>query len=122
MTALAQFKLHPTWQAHYTVGDVRSITADDDSFDAAVVSKLLQHVQDWRQACRELIRVVRPGGTILNINERGAFGNTVRRTFSRKADELGFHQRYAGLNPHGGNDLAAFMTAQGCQAIAPDMS
>jgi ubiquinone/menaquinone biosynthesis C-methylase UbiE len=122
MTVLAQSKVQPNWRAHYAEGDVRSIAADDNSFDAAVVSKLFQHVQDWQQACKELIRVVRPGAAIVHINERGAFGNAVRRTFSRKADALGFVHRYAGLDPHGGKELTAFMTAQGCQPVRTDMS
>jgi SAM-dependent methyltransferase len=53
MTVLAQSKVRPGRRADYVVGDVRSITAADNSFDAAVVSKLFQHVQDWRQACHE---------------------------------------------------------------------
>jgi ubiquinone/menaquinone biosynthesis C-methylase UbiE len=122
ITARAQSKVLPTWRAGYSVGDVRSLAADDSSFDAVVVSKLFQHVEDWREACRELIRVVRPGCYIVQINERGAFGNSVRRYFSRKADELGFRGRYAGLNPHSGEELAAFMRSQGvsrCKSICP---
>lgn len=124
MTALAQSKVHPTWRAAYIVGDVRRIQAEDRSFDAAVVSKLFQHVQDWQLVCRELIRVTRAGAHIIQVNERGAFGNEVRRYFSQKADELGFKQRYAGLSPHSDGDgaLAAFMRSQGCQPAALDMS
>ncbi|HXT81261.1 MAG TPA: methyltransferase domain-containing protein [Acetobacteraceae bacterium] len=122
MTSVAQAKVRPDWRARYTVGDVRDIPAEDGSFDAAVVSKLFQHVEDWQQGCRELIRVVRPGGCIVQINERGAFGNAVRRFFSRKADERGFGNRYAGLNPHGGAELSAFMRSQGCQPVPIDMS
>jgi SAM-dependent methyltransferase len=120
MTALARAKLRPGWAADYIVGDVRAIPAPDAHFDAAVVSKLFQHVEDWRDACRELIRVVRPGGCIAQINERGAFSNTVRRHFARLADEAGYGNRYEGLNPRGGNELEAFMTGQGCRRLAVD--
>jgi hypothetical protein len=65
---------------------------------------------------------VRPGCCIAQINERGAFGNAVRHYFSQKADELGFSGRYAGLNPHSGEELVAFMTTQGCQPVRVDMS
>lgn len=124
MTARAQSKVHPTWRAEYIVGDVRSIQAEDRSFDAAIVSKLFQHVQDWQQVCRELIRVTRAGAHIIQVNERGVFGNEVRRHFSQKADELGFKRRYAGLSPHsdGDGELAAFMLSQGCQPAAIDIS
>jgi len=123
MTSLAQSKMHPTWRAEYIVGDVRSIQAEDRSFDAAVVSKLFQHVEDWRQVCRELIRVTRPGAHIIQVNERGAFGNEVRCYFSQTADELGFNGRYAGLSPHsdGDGELAAFMRSQGCRPLTIDM-
>jgi SAM-dependent methyltransferase len=116
MAALAQSKVRPGWRADYRVGDVRCIDAEDDSFDAAVVSKLFQHVEDWRQACRELTRVVRPGACIVQVNERGAFGNAVRRTFTRRANECGFGSQYVGLNPHADGDaeLVSFMRSLGC--------
>jgi len=124
MASLAQSKMHPTWRAEYIVGDVRGIQAADQSFDAAIVSKLFQHVQDWQQVCRELVRVTRSGAHIVQVNERGAFGNDVRRHFAQRADELGFTRRYAGLSPHSEGDgvLAAFMQSQGCLPLAIDMS
>jgi SAM-dependent methyltransferase len=120
MVRLAQAKVRPEWRARYVQGDVRDIPDIDGSVDAVVVSKLLQHVQDWQEACRQLIRVVRPACPIAHINERGAFGNAVRRCFAKRADELGFTGRYFGLNPHSGLQLAAFMESQGCQTIPVD--
>lgn len=117
MIAIAQAKVQPDWRAHYVVGDVRDIALDTHSIDAVVVSKLFQHIEDWKGACRELIRVARPGACIIQINERGAFGNAVRRYFSRRADELGHAGRYLGLNPHGEAELRAYMKAEGCEAI-----
>jgi ubiquinone/menaquinone biosynthesis C-methylase UbiE len=119
MASLAQSKVRPEWRADYIVGDVRSIQAQDRSFDAAVVSKLFQHVQDWQKVCYELIRVARSGTYIIQVNERGAFGNAVRRYFSQKADELGFKGRYAGLSPHsdGDGELVAFMRSPGCRVL-----
>jgi SAM-dependent methyltransferase len=124
MASLAQSKVRPEWRADYIVGDVRSIQVQDRSFDAVVVSKLFQHVQDWQKVCCELIRVARSGTYIIQVNERGAFGNAVRRYFSQKADELGFKGRYAGLSPHsdGDGELVAFMRSQGCQPAAIDVS
>ncbi|MEJ0076539.1 MAG: class I SAM-dependent methyltransferase [Alphaproteobacteria bacterium] len=122
MIELAQSKVGSGWSAEYAVGDVRDIAHDDASFDAVVVSKLFQHVEDWKRSCCELIRVVRPGSPIIQINERGVFGNSVRRYFSSRADELGFTHRYVGLNPHSSAELSAFMTRQGCTAVPVDMS
>ena len=122
MIAIAQAKVQSGWHADYTVGDVRDIALDTHSIDAVVVSKLFQHIEDWKGACRELIRVARPGACIIQINERGAFGNAVRRYFARRADELGYAGRYLGLNPHGEAELRTHMKAEGCEAILVDVS
>jgi ubiquinone/menaquinone biosynthesis C-methylase UbiE len=90
MIKLAQSKVRQGWNAGYTVADVRCMPNDDASVDAVVVSKLFQHIQDWEKACHQLIRVVRPGGYIVQVKERGAFGNSVRRYFSHRATERGF--------------------------------
>ncbi len=122
MIEIARTKVQPGGRAHYAVGDVRDIALHAGSIDAVVVSKLFQHIEDWKGVCRELIRVVRPGACIIQINERGAFGNAVRRYFARRADELGFAGRYLGLNPHGEAELRAHMKAEGCDAIPVDAS
>lgn len=122
MIAIAQAKVQSGWHADYTVGDVRDIALDSHSIDAVVVSKLFQHVEDWKGACRELIRVAKPGACIVQINERGAFGNAVRRHFSRRADELGYVGRYLGLNPHERSELVTHMEAEGCETIPFDAS
>jgi SAM-dependent methyltransferase len=122
MVTLAQSKVRTGWHARYEVADARDLPGGDGSVDAVVVSKLFQHIQDWKLACRELIRVVRPGSCVIQINDRGAFGNSVRRFFSKRADELGFTGRYLGLNPHSNAEMMAFMAAEGCQAIPVDMS
>ncbi|MBN9076306.1 MAG: class I SAM-dependent methyltransferase [Rhizobiales bacterium] len=100
MIEIARSKVRPEWGATFATGDARDLPSDDGSFGEAVVSKLFQHIRNWRKACREIIRVVRPGGHIIHINERGAFGNAVRRRFAARANELGFDRRYLGLDPH----------------------
>jgi ubiquinone/menaquinone biosynthesis C-methylase UbiE len=120
MVERANAKMQTGWDGHYVVGDVRNIECTDASVDGVVVSKLFQHIEDWREACRELIRVVRPGACIVQINERGAFGNSVRRAFAARADALGFRARYPGLDPHSNTELAAFMASQGCMLVPLD--
>jgi SAM-dependent methyltransferase len=122
MVAIAQGKVQPGWRAHYAVGDIRNISLPTGSIDAVVVSKLFQHIEDWKGACRELIRVSRPGAYIIQINERGAFGNAVRRAFGRRADELGYAGRYLGLNPHRNAELPSYMAGEGCEVIPFDAS
>lgn len=112
MAALAQAKCRPEWRAIYHAGDVRGLPEEDASFDAVVLSKVLLHVEDWRLACRELLRLLRPGGCVIDIAEQGAFENPVRRHFSERADALGFRDRFVGLTDR--VELATFMREQGC--------
>jgi len=118
MVAIAQAKCGPGLQARYVVADVRSLPEHDASFDAIVVSKLFQHVGDWPAAGRELLRVLRPGACIIEVNDRGAFGNAVRKHFSSRADALGYSQRYIGLDPHDRAPFVEFFVARGCEAVA----
>src|SRR6185312_682940 len=118
MIEVARSKVKPSWRATFVKGDACDLPAGDRSFDGAIVSKLFQHIQDWRSACQEIIRVVRPGGYIIHINERGAFGNAVRRHFAARANGLGFARRYLGLDPHTRTELTDFLVSQGCQPVS----
>lgn len=44
-------------------GDATRLPFDDDSFDRVITSEVLEHIQDDVAALRELVRVLRPGGT-----------------------------------------------------------
>lgn len=122
MVAIAQSKSRPAWRARYAVADVRSLPENDHAFDAIIVSKLFQHVQDWKEACLELLRVLRPGACLVELNDRGAFGNSVRKHFASRADALGYTERYVGLDPHERAPLAVFLIAHGCERIAIDLT
>ncbi len=120
MLAIARSKCHPRWQVRYAAADVRCLPEEDDSVDAIVVSKLFQHVSNWQGAARELLRVLRPGRCLLHINETGAFGNSVRKFFAKRADALGFTDRYVGLRNR--SELAAYVLAQGCEWLPYDVT
>lgn len=120
MAKIAQAKCRAEWNARYAVADVRSLPESDGVCDAVVLSKLFQHVEDWQSACRELLRVLRPGGCFIELNDRGAFGNPVRKHFASCADALGRTQRYLGLDPHDRDLLVTFLVAQGCEAVSVD--
>jgi SAM-dependent methyltransferase len=120
MIDIARRKVRPQWRARYDVADVRALPVADASVDAVVVSKLFQHVGDWQTGCRELLRVLRPGCCLIQVNDRGAFGNAVRKHFAARADALGFGERFPGVNDR--TVFAAFLEGQGCEAIAVDVS
>lgn len=122
MVAIAQAKCRPEWKACYAVEDARSLPEPDGAGNTVVVSKLFQHVQEWQRACRELLRVLRPGGCFIELNDKGAFGNSVRRHFAACADALGHTQRYVGLDPHNRSPLIAFLIGQGCEEVSVDMT
>ncbi len=120
MVAIAQAKARPGWRATYAVGDVRCLPEADGTFDVVLVSKLFQHVPGWQKACLELLRVLRPGGSLIHIAERGAFGNPVRRYFAASAEGMGFTDRFPGLKAR--VDLVAFLEGQGCVGVPVDLS
>jgi ubiquinone/menaquinone biosynthesis C-methylase UbiE len=122
MVDIASTKLRPGSRTLYTVADVCSIPEEPQSFDAVVVSKLLERVWDWQRACRELVRVAKPGAHIVQINERGVIRNSVRRYFSGRADELGFRGGFLGSDPHSKETVADFMASLGCEVTTVDMS
>jgi SAM-dependent methyltransferase len=59
--------------ADLRVGPLRSLPWPDESFDLAVTQDVLQHVaeNELEQSVRELLRVLRPGGTLL-VRTNGA--------------------------------------------------
>lgn len=48
----------------FALGDAHALDFPDDSFDAARVDRVLQHLDDPATALREMARVVRPGGRL----------------------------------------------------------
>ena len=44
--------------------DVTALPFDDESFDAAVLGEVLEHVENDRQALAEVTRVLRPQGVL----------------------------------------------------------
>ena len=45
-------------------GDVFTLPFGDGTFDRVICSEVMEHVHDYRAAVRELVRVVRAGGTV----------------------------------------------------------
>lgn len=120
MLGIARAKYGTTGRAAYAAADVRALPTADGCFDAVVVSKLFQHVEGWQEAGRELLRVLKPGGCLFNVNERGAFGNRVRKYFGQCADSRGLRVRMLGR--HDREALRAFFVAAGCEDVTIDVT
>lgn len=63
MTRAGRFSARPSarlWQ-----GEVQEIPAPDASYDAILSVQVLHHVEDWRGGVAEVVRVLRPGGSLL---------------------------------------------------------
>ena len=45
-------------------GDVSRLPFPDQSFDRVVCAEVMEHVHDYARALRELVRILKPGGTI----------------------------------------------------------
>ena len=51
--------------AHFEVDSLRNLPFPSGSFDFIYCNSVLEHVKDWKQALREMYRVVKPGGEVL---------------------------------------------------------
>lgn len=80
----------------FVKASVVDLPFSDDTFSIAICSKLFMHVPDWQRACREIMRVVKPGGYFMNVNEVGAFANKLRGYFTEQAEALGYASRFRG--------------------------
>ena len=103
-------------------GDARAIPFDDSSFDRIVAAEVLEHIADDGAALAELVRVLRPGGTIavtvprwlpervcwaLSRQYHDIPGGHVR---IYRGHQLRARLRLAGLEPHGEHHAHALHT------------
>ncbi|HEU0036109.1 MAG TPA: class I SAM-dependent methyltransferase [Kofleriaceae bacterium] len=86
--------------AEIRVGDITQIDEPDGSFDGVFVFGILHHVPAWRQALRELARVLVPGGVLLVEELHGryiAIQDRVLRTSHPKQARFDWPQFREGL-------------------------
>ncbi|WP_024803348.1 class I SAM-dependent methyltransferase [Nocardia sp. BMG51109] len=65
MVDVAERRLHGRANVALSQGDVCEIRQPDASMDVVMDFGIIHHVPDWRQALAEVVRVLRPGGTVL---------------------------------------------------------
>ena len=60
-------------------GDAMALPFDSDRFDAGVLAQVLYLVPNWERALDELIRVAKPGGQVMLVQERTTMSPALRR-------------------------------------------
>lgn len=76
-------------------GTGESIPAADASFDIALARQVLHHARDLRAACREVFRVLRPGGTFVALRDHVV---SSAADLPRFLDSHPLHRLYGGEN------------------------
>lgn len=64
LVAMADGPLPPRSAAGVSVGDALALPFADGTFDRVITSEVLEHIPDDRGAMAEIVRVLRPGGTL----------------------------------------------------------
>jgi SAM-dependent methyltransferase len=101
--------------ARFEHADVHHLPFPDNSFDAAIASRLLEHLPDPVAPMREVHRVVKPGGVVGVCSPD--YGGTLIAPESALLDEwIALHKRVrerGGGNPHMGRHLPATLVTAG---------
>lgn len=61
------------------VGDAVALPFGPDRFDAGVLAQVLYLIPDWERALDELVRVVKPGGRVMLVQERTTMSPALQR-------------------------------------------
>jgi SAM-dependent methyltransferase len=95
---------------HAVEGTAEAIPAADCAFDFALARQVLHHARDLTAACREIFRVLRPGGTFLAIRDHVVSHHADRPRFFA-AHPL--HRFYGGENAYREDEYLDAMRAAG---------
>jgi ubiquinone/menaquinone biosynthesis C-methylase UbiE len=82
------------WNVNATQGDAQELRYDDGSFDAAVLVTVLGEIGDQDAALREIARVLRPGGRLIDGELFGDPHMVTLGSLRRRAEAAGL--RFAG--------------------------
>lgn len=104
----------------FETGDAQALRFAENSFDAARIDRVLQHLEDPVQAVREMVRVVRPGGRIaaLEPDWETMMVASADRCIARA---LTHHKANTSL-AHGtvGRDLRRLFVEAGCRDVTAE--
>ena len=87
-------------RVHVAIADATRLPVADAAFGGAYCRWVLHLVAGWREAVRELCRVVRPGGVV--VVEPGGYAGGWREVWLRFVDALGPAAEPVGLDARGG--------------------
>ncbi len=95
------------------VGDAEQIQADDATYDAVFDFAIIHHVPVWRNALREVARVLKPGGrfyteeVLARVIHHPVWRRVLEHPMEDRFDRRGFEDGLtaAGLNVVGSNEL-----------------
>lgn len=68
MLAVAQKRFAQVGNIKWCQGDALALPYEDNRFDGAIISFGLRNVMDIEKALAEMVRVVRPGGWVVNLD------------------------------------------------------
>lgn len=72
-TAKRNLKPEFSGKIEFRVADAMNIDEPDDKFDAAFSFGVLHHMEDWKEAVKEVSRVLKPGGEVFFIEPLASF-------------------------------------------------
>jgi ubiquinone/menaquinone biosynthesis C-methylase UbiE len=102
---------------NFRLGNAQAMDFPDNSFDAARVDRVLQHLPDPARAVSEMVRVVRPGGRVVALEpdwEMVAVNGgelAVGRAVQRHVIEISITQGTIG------RELRRLLVGAGCRAV-----
>jgi SAM-dependent methyltransferase len=79
------------------LGDATALPFRADAFGAALASHVFHLIPDWREAVAELVRVVRPGGTVL-VELTGSWSEMYADVRGRLAEAGGLDRLHLGVS------------------------
>jgi 2-polyprenyl-6-hydroxyphenyl methylase/3-demethylubiquinone-9 3-methyltransferase len=98
LVAARDHAIHDGLHIRYKVGRGESIPMDDRSVDRVVCVDVLEHVDDLALCCREIARVLKPGGLLLF--------DTINRTWLSRLVVIGLYEQLLKFAPHGTHDFS----------------
>jgi ubiquinone/menaquinone biosynthesis C-methylase UbiE len=108
-------------QVHFAKADARRLPFRGASLDRCRVDRTLQHIANPRQAIRELVRVLKPGGALLAYdNDWGTFSVSGRDEQATRIIAAAWEESFT--NPWIGRYLKLFFLEAGLQEVALEPS